>query len=395
MEREPMQRHALFALVWSMPVSRLARPFGMSDRGFSKRCARENIPLPPRGYWAKLAAGRTVTRPPLPPVGRGRSEWVWIGPRGSTYGEEGRAWLKREIPGWDGSEPDEGKPPAPPEFDFDLHVTAYVALQRLGPARVRVSELRASLHPEVQRLLASDRAAGENGARGEAPVFRGRSQRRRLAFLNAFLFGIQRLGADGRLDDFGQEIEVRFPHRDIRCSLRTRVRKPRRGAERQEVLSFQVMPHGPYADRFRFDDDRRGQVEDRLRQICCAVVLAGEMEARAAQMQQYRSRLKRFEEELREAQRRREEACEAARNRLIEQARAHRDATDIRRFVRAARRAKGGEGPEFVRWERWALEEADAIDPLVAGQFDLSAPDSGGASLLASPYAMTSLHSYE
>jgi len=57
--------------------------------------------------------------------------------------------------------------------------------------------------------------------------------------------------------------------------------------------------------------------------------------------------------------------------------------------------AKGGEGPEFVRWERWALEEADAIDPLVAGQFDLSAPDSGGASLLASPYAMTSLHSYE
>jgi hypothetical protein len=328
-------------------------------------------------------------------LGPGRSEWVWIAPRGSRYGEEGREWLKREIPGWDGSEPDENEPPAPPEFDFDLHVIAYVALQRLSPARVRVSELRASLHPEVQRLLASERAARENWASGKTPVFRGRSQRRRLAFLNAFLLGIQRLGADGRLDDFGQEIEVRFAHQDVRCSLRTRVRKPRGGAERQEVLSFQVMAHGPCADRFRFDDDRRGQVENRLRQICCTVVLAGEMEARAAQMQQYRSRLKRFEEEVREAQRRREEARQAARTRLITQARAHRDAEDVRRFVRAARRVRSGERHEFVRWEQWALEEADAIDPLVAGRFDFSAPDSGGASLPASPYAMTSLHSYE
>lgn len=395
MDREPMTRHALYDLVWSIPVSRLAPAFGMSDRGLSKRCVRANVPLPPRGYWAKLAAGRAVARPPLPPLGPGRSEWVWIALRGSRYGEEGREWLKREIPGWDGSEPDEYEPPAPPEFDFDLHVIAYVALRRLSPARVRVSELRAALHPEVQRLLASDRAAGENWASGKTPVFRGRSQRRRLAFLNAFLVAIQRLGADGRLDDFGQEIEVRFAHQDVRCSLRTPVRKPRGGAERQEVLSFQVMAHGPCADRFRFDDDRRGQVEDRLRQICCTVVLAGEIETRAAQMKQYRSRLKRFEDELHEAQRRQEEARQAARSHLIAQARAHRDAEDIRRFVRAARRVRSGEGHEFVGWEQWALEEADAIDPLVAGQFDLPAPDSGGASLLASPYAMTSLHSYE
>lgn len=56
-----------------------------------------------------------------------------------------------------------------------------------------------------------------------------------------------------------------------------------------------------------------------------------------------------------------------------------RGAEDVRRFVQAARRVRSGERHEFVRWEQWALEEANAIDPLVAGQVDLSAPDSGGA----------------
>jgi hypothetical protein len=33
----------------------------------AKRCRREAVPLPPRGYWARIAAGQTPIRPPLPP----------------------------------------------------------------------------------------------------------------------------------------------------------------------------------------------------------------------------------------------------------------------------------------------------------------------------------------
>ncbi len=45
---------------------RLSRKFGISDRGLAKICKRMNIPVPPRGYWAKLAAGQKVKPKPLP-----------------------------------------------------------------------------------------------------------------------------------------------------------------------------------------------------------------------------------------------------------------------------------------------------------------------------------------
>lgn len=45
-------------------MTTLAQEFGISDRGLAKVCSRHRIPVPPRGYWAKVAAGET---PPVPP----------------------------------------------------------------------------------------------------------------------------------------------------------------------------------------------------------------------------------------------------------------------------------------------------------------------------------------
>lgn len=47
-------------------MSRLAKEYGVSDRGLAKLCARHNIPVPPRGYWAKKQAGRKVKEIALP-----------------------------------------------------------------------------------------------------------------------------------------------------------------------------------------------------------------------------------------------------------------------------------------------------------------------------------------
>jgi hypothetical protein len=374
MDREPMKRQALYDLIWSVPVSRLAPLFDLSDRGLSKYCRRANIPVPPRGYWAKLAAGQRVERAPLPPTGPNGQEWAWIAPPGSTYGEEGREWLEREVPGWGGSEPNPDAPPTPPEFDFDMHILAYDTLNKLGSTRVRAPELRSSLHPEIQRLLDRDKAARENWFRGGVAAFRGKSSRRRLAFLNAFLLGVQRLGGDGKLDEDAREVEVSLNRRRICCTLHTRLRKPKRGAERQEVLVFKIAPRSAHADRFRFEDDRTGRLEECLRLICWGVALVVELERRADRGEDYRYRMQLFEDEQRKAQQRRTEAREAARARLVSQARAHRDADDIRRFVAEARRTKSAGCMEFAVWQQWALAQADAIDPLAGASFDLSVP---------------------
>jgi hypothetical protein len=53
--------------IWSTPAIKLAEEFGISGRGLGKICARFNIPVPPRGHWAKLAVGKAITKTPLPP----------------------------------------------------------------------------------------------------------------------------------------------------------------------------------------------------------------------------------------------------------------------------------------------------------------------------------------
>lgn len=47
----------------------IAKRLGLSDRGLAKLYARYDIPVPPRGWWAKKQHGRAVRRIALPPGG--------------------------------------------------------------------------------------------------------------------------------------------------------------------------------------------------------------------------------------------------------------------------------------------------------------------------------------
>jgi hypothetical protein len=67
-------QHQVVRLAWqglyekmrSRPAISLARNLGISGRGLGKICSRFEIPVPPRDYWTKLAAGKKVTRAALP-----------------------------------------------------------------------------------------------------------------------------------------------------------------------------------------------------------------------------------------------------------------------------------------------------------------------------------------
>lgn len=61
-----ISREALYKMVWETPVDALAKRFGISGNGLVKICHRHGVPRPPRGYWAKLAAGKTAVATPLP-----------------------------------------------------------------------------------------------------------------------------------------------------------------------------------------------------------------------------------------------------------------------------------------------------------------------------------------
>ena len=61
-----MKRTELYELVWSKPMTKLGVELGISDVGLAKACRRHAIPVPPRGYWAKLQAGKGTPRIALP-----------------------------------------------------------------------------------------------------------------------------------------------------------------------------------------------------------------------------------------------------------------------------------------------------------------------------------------
>lgn len=62
----PLERVALYELVWSEPMLKVAARFGVSSSYMARVCTLLNVPRPERGYWAKLAAGKTQKKPPLP-----------------------------------------------------------------------------------------------------------------------------------------------------------------------------------------------------------------------------------------------------------------------------------------------------------------------------------------
>jgi len=71
-----MDRAELFERVWSLPVAKLAEEWGITGTGLKKVCRRVQIPVPPRGYWAKMKAGHRIKRPGLPALPAGSGEEI-------------------------------------------------------------------------------------------------------------------------------------------------------------------------------------------------------------------------------------------------------------------------------------------------------------------------------
>ncbi|WP_414899737.1 hypothetical protein ACMT1E_08865 [Sphingomonas flavalba] len=71
-------RQEFYDLVWSKPMTHLAKEFALSDVALHKICKKHDIPNPPLGWWAKMAAGKAVKQTPLPKAKAGMSDRITI-----------------------------------------------------------------------------------------------------------------------------------------------------------------------------------------------------------------------------------------------------------------------------------------------------------------------------
>ncbi len=65
-ESVKISRQELYNLVWSKPMTTLAKEYNISDNGLRKICKKINIPLPELGHWQKMQYGKKVKTLPLP-----------------------------------------------------------------------------------------------------------------------------------------------------------------------------------------------------------------------------------------------------------------------------------------------------------------------------------------
>lgn len=362
-----LSRQELYELVWTEPVHVIAPRFGVSDVWFSKVCRTANVPLPARGYWAKVRNGKIVARVPLPPVKPGTSERVTIRsalsrPRPSVSGERLNAVLSSlpQIP-----VPDQLRRPHP--FVTATRMKAKAErLQEDGRIYVRsergIFQLRVSRDAVVRSLLLLQAICDEVARRGwaiESHSTVGHSENvGGLIAINGQTYPVsieERTEAVPFTDDDVRRWRANRPswvHADTPSAQERR----RRSTGELALLVPSSWDHS----RNRWADGKRARVEEKLAEFFATL----EVRAVADEERHQRFERERLEREARERLIRIEKARA---ERLDRELAAARHANDIRCYVS---RVRGGldnvleaERERLAAWCDWASARADRLDP--------------------------------
>lgn len=379
-----MTREELHEQVWSQPMRTLAAAMGISDVALAKRCKVANVPVPPRGWWARKEAGKAVNIQPLPPPPFAMANY---------------------FPAFDramrGAEGDGGNEPSslagPPLFRDLAEVHAEI---RGAVGRTIVPPTLTAPHPIVARLLRQDaaRTPAVASARylpaSNVRKFASAVQQRRLRVLSCILTELARLGCKTNGSTHaGERFSVKVGGMWVYMFLGVEggaspsyFNSGRRGYKPPDKaqLRFDVVEHDdrlPAKQSWRED---KVLLDQQVSDILTGFLFYVEEESRSWALQQYKWRCeerdRRAKEERlgaakAEADRiARKEAATAARiEALAGGAEALERAARIRRYVAAVRAAYSEgldtEPEELGRWVAWALAEADAIDPILSRRF--------------------------
>ncbi|ODR95232.1 hypothetical protein AUC70_05925 [Methyloceanibacter stevinii] len=368
-----LTRKQLYELVWSEPKQRLAAQIGISDVALAKHCRKLGIPVPERGYWNKLQAGKPVIRAQLPERDLVTINRVTIS---GELSDELRARLTSE-PGNTGEEE-------------SIEVLAERLRNRLGKVAVPRDFSRA--HRSIEALLRKDEKLREECAQRpyfwNKPRFDEPFERRRLRFLNGLFLAFEKVGARPwlrgnearqlgvQLGDISLDFQLDEPSK-LRLQRRPLARKAKNPQSLCLAITNTRTPTPGMVMDWQDEDGR--PLEKQLVEIIVGMAVAGEQLHRQWLKELAEWERKRKEEERKEEIRRKADAEKRERERiatlekaridgLIRDAACWRDAANIREYVEAVRMAAStGDTINVEAWAEWALSEADKLDPVASG----------------------------
>lgn len=370
-----MTRQELYDLIWSQPAKTIAPQFEISDVALSKICEKHEVPQPPRGYWAKIAAGKPAPKFPLPARGLGIPDAIDL---------TRDRWGYRRVPD-NLVELDLGPRPS-----FDEPASAVIERVRKLVGKVTVPRDLARAHHAIQKFLDNDAKrreaylADRHRSFFNAPLFDSPFEQRRLRLVNAIALALAKLGCK---PGFGRRKEIDGVHWKVGLQkLGMVIDEPdyqRYGWRSRDDLVKPATTTLRVKINFTSEDvqtvwiDKGGsRVEESITDIAVAAVACGEFAYRRDATSYYdrfvEIKARRIEDEKKErAERERKERERLAAERqaridgLLKDAGEHRKANDIRTYVAAVRAgAENISADQLERWASWALALADDLDPL-------------------------------
>lgn len=388
------RRQAFYDLVWSEPLSILAPRFGISDVALAKICRRHSIPVPGRGHWAKLKAGKPSPQFPLPRRGLGAAETIHIGHSSwDARHEEERVLMAEDIP-------------PPPEFTESLPDLLARVTKLVG--RVPQSRNLKSPHRAVATLLANDAERLEKWQQSsypstyDQPFYLAPYEQRRLKLVDAIFKAAAGIGMAPSIPR--QKNPGEFTVRVGDTAIHFTLGKPgeersswqvtseaRRPATEPMQLKTSWWSNAPEGLMLEWADSPEAPLETLLPQIVVHLIVAAEMQVRIGEHHRHEQRIRRKAELIEAERKQQEEAIRKERERkcrlekasiekLFQEAMSLRLAEDIRSYV-AAINTRNTESLDPVSeermadWSRWALEQADRIDPVRTQAFLQPVPE--------------------
>ncbi len=369
-------REELYAKVWTEPLKTLGPKIGVSDVALAKACRKADIPIPPRGYWAKKPAGKPVVRPNLPPRFPGGSNEVEIGRYYDTRLSD------EEII-------DSPLPP-PPVFPEDLEALRGRVFKMAG--KVEYPALTGRIHPLIGKLLQQEEKRRKEHESYSSSWYRAEYKpsvdKRELRILNAIFLATQKVGCKPYIstskyayDGRNPSVTVGEQHVGLKLERKTtKSRQKGKSSDSKDGLRLTISGwHGHKEEMRCWEDTDDTRIEKQLPDIVVEIILSGERQYRSAVTWSHEWRAKRKAEFIEERKRQLAEAERQARelkakkeqariDRLLAQAFALQQADTIRAYV-ASMRELSGDLPvspdRFEAWATWALAQADRIDPSV------------------------------
>jgi hypothetical protein len=369
------KREEIYELVWTQPTRTVAAGIGVSDVALAKACRKADVPIPPRGYWARKPGRRSPVRIALPPRFPGASEEIEFGAR--PYGSWNSDWRREML---------EAPVPPVPVFEESMEAVAARAEKLVG--KVPSQQTFDKAFGDISRLLAHDEERRKNSWSYDMPRYEKGIERRRLLLLNSIFLAVHALGCKAgmstskyQLDDPQYRgISIRVGDQHIGFTLEPPEAKGRHISRSAESMALRLSLKSSHVSSFPqklWEDTKGRKLESQLREVVVAILITVEHHHRAGAVRHREWVIERkaeiqqqIAEENAERERRQRELQEQREQERIEtllgQAANLQKAQTIRNYVQTIceRSSELVVSEEKLKlWAAWALGVADRIDP--------------------------------